>query len=79
MNPMRSGALRYRPEDPVLFDLAKAVGRCQSTVNGEPSVGVPEVREVESAEAGQRHPCVPDDEIIFGPAAWSADPVDYFR
>jgi hypothetical protein len=35
---------------------------------------VPEVREVESAEADQRHSCVPDDEIILGPPAWSAIP-----
>jgi hypothetical protein len=31
-------------------------------------VGVPEVREIESAEAGQRHPRLTDDEIVFTPA-----------
>src|SRR3989442_814358 len=63
-----------RPEDLVLLDLPKAVRSRQSPVDGEPFIRVPEVREVESAEALQRHPCVPDDEVIFRPAAPSAVP-----
>src|SRR5215213_2451028 len=58
--------LRCRPEDLVLLDLPKAIGCGQSTVDGEPFVGVPEVRQFESAEAGQRHPRVPHDEVVFG-------------
>jgi hypothetical protein len=58
---------------PVLLDLPRAVRR-QSAVDSEPFVRAPEVREVESAEAGQRHPCVPDDEIILWPAASRAVP-----
>src|SRR5687768_14454579 len=61
-----------RPEDLVLLDLPKALGSRQCTVDGEPLVRVSEVREVEPAEAGQRHPGVPDDEIVFRPAASGA-------
>jgi hypothetical protein len=61
-----------RPEDLVLLDLPKALGSRQCTVDGEPLVRVSEVREVKPAEAGQRHPRVPDDEIVFRPAASGA-------
>ncbi len=41
-----------RPEDLVLLDLPKAVRSRQTTVDRKPFVGVPEVRQVESTEAG---------------------------
>jgi hypothetical protein len=67
LRPSRRG-----PEDLVLFDLSKALGRRESTEECEPLVRVSEVREVEPAETGQRHSRVPDDEIIFWPTATSA-------
>ena len=61
----RSASVRRRPEDLVLLDLPKAVLRRQTTVDREPLVRVPEIRQVESTEAGQRHSRVTNDEIIF--------------
>ena len=61
-----------QPEDLVLLDLSKAVFRRQTTVDREPLVRVPEVRQVESTEAGERHSRVTNDEIIFYLAAPSA-------
>ena len=61
-----------RPEDLVLLDLSEAIRRCQATVDREPLVRVPEVRQVESTEAGQRHSRVTNDEIIFDLATPSA-------
>jgi len=61
-----------RPEDLVLLDLSEAIRRCQATVDREPPVRVPEVRQVESTEADQRHSRVTDDEIICDLAAPSA-------
>jgi hypothetical protein len=61
-----------RPEDLILLDLSKAVLRRQATVDREPLVRVPEVRQIESTEAGQRHSRMTNDEIIFCLAAPSA-------
>jgi len=70
----RYGRQVVGPEDLVLLDLTKAVRGRQSTIDREPLVRVPEIRQVEPSEAGQRHPRVPDDEIIFGLAAPGAVP-----
>src|SRR6266545_1068915 len=61
-----------RPEDLVVLDLPEAVRRRQPTIDREPLVRVPEVRQVESTEAGQRHSGVTNDEIIFDLATPSA-------
>ena len=60
------------PEDLVLLDFPKALSSRQSAEDREPLVRVSEVREVESAEAGERHPRAPNDEVIFRSAAPSA-------
>src|SRR6185503_161217 len=60
------------PEDFVLLDFPKALVSRQSTVDREPLVRVSEVGQVEPAGAGQRHPRVADDEILFRPAALGA-------
>src|SRR5712692_11680930 len=67
-----STASGRRPEDLVLLDFVKTLRRCQATVDREPLVRVTEVRQIEPAEAGQRHSRVTNDEIIFDLATPSA-------
>src|SRR5437867_1072736 len=61
-----------RPKDLVLLDLPKAICGRQATVDREPLVGVPEVRQIESTKGGQCHSRVTNDEIVFDLAAASA-------
>lgn len=56
---------RRRPEDFAVLYFSETFGGRQSPVDGEPPLRVPEVRQVESPESGQRHPCMADDEVVL--------------